>query len=465
MDADLNRPALGGAHLIDSAIFGHQWTTDPARAIFSERARVERWVGAVAALGRAQADLGLIPASAASEITALVGREIDLDAVAAQTRATSHSTLGMIRVLQSMLPEAAREHVYSGTTVQDITDTAMVLEMQAVGALLWSGLRTVEAALLDLAEVHRATPMIGRTHGQPGAPITFGFKAATWADEVGRSIARLHEIRDRVLVAQLGGAVGSLGYFGDQALRLRAGFASEVGLREPAISWLTSRDRLAEFASVVGIAVSGLARIANEVYALQRREVGELREATNASAVGSITMPHKRNPESSEQIVVLARLVRSQAAILADTMVQEHERDARGWKAEWAVFPELCHYACAATEMSITLVEGLEVDAVAMQRNIVAMSFAGSEQLLRRLSPQLGKHRAQALLNDAYRRSIATNSSVAAAVVELIDSDDDLDHAEIGDLDDVVIGAAADMADGVIEAARSRRASEPREWR
>lgn len=451
---------MPGAHMIDSVIFGHQWATTKSRAVFSEQQRMQRWVAILAALARAQANLGIIPESAAEEIDTLVGRELPLELVAEHTRATSHSTLGLIRVLQSMLSEAARDHIYVGATVQDVTDTSMVIEMSEIGSLIWADLRAIEHALCELADTHATKPLVGRTHGQPGAPITFGFKAASWAEEVGRSIERLDEIRDRILVCQLGGAVGSLGFFGEKALELRSAFAHELGLGEPDISWLTARDRVAEFASVLAMATTGLARMANEVFSLQRAEIGELREAANDAVVGSITMPHKRNPESSEQVVVLARLVRSRAATLVDTMLQEHERDARGWKAEWAVFPELCNYASAATAMARTLVGGLEVDAEQMLVNL-AKGRPESEKLLVLLTPHLGKHRAQDLLHETYR-SVATDGDLVAELRKRLPT-------EIADIDIPAgrapqTGASAEMVASVIAASRARRLGEPDSW-
>jgi len=446
--------------MIDSAIFGHQWATQGSRALFSEQQRVQRWVSVLAALARAQASLDIIPSAAAQEINELVGQAIDLPAVAEQTQRTSHSTLGLIRVLQTMLPEPAREHVYFGVTVQDVTDTSMVLEMAQVGNMIWADLRAIEQTLLLLADEHATTPMVGRTHGQPGAPITFGFKAASWADEIGRSLSRLDELRDRVLVCQLGAAVGSLAFFGDDALALRSAFARELGLGEPDISWLTARDRLSEFANAIALATTGLARVANEVFSLQRAEIGELREATSDSTVGSITMPHKRNPESSEQIVVLARLVRSRAATLVETMVQEHERDARGWKAEWAVFPELCHYACAATAMSRSLVEGLEVDADKMLTNLRSGS-ADSEEMLRVLAAHVGKHRAQDLLQQAYQE-VAPDGDLAGELRRLLPVE--VATIELPKADTAKVGASEEMVHRVIGASHVRRANEPESW-
>ena len=394
-----------GARLTDSGLYRHLWGTDELRAIFDERARLQSWLEILAALARAQAELGIIPGSAASAISrgALVDR-LDLAFVAAETRRTGHSTLGLIRGLQRILPMDAREWVYYGATVQDLTDTWTAVAIRRVGAIAWRDLRAIAAACLDHAERHRDTVMPGRTHGQPGTPITFGLKAASWADEVGRHLDRLREGAPRWLVGQLAGATGSLAFFGDVGLELRRRFCVSLGLQDPGISWLTARDRPAEFVGLLGMATGTLGRIGNEVVQLQRPEIGELRESSSAENVGSITMPHKRNPERAEHLVTLSRLVRAQAAVMLEGMVQEHERDGRGWKAEWVAVPEACLLAGAAFAFARQMLDGLEVDVRAMQANVQRWGGSlASEQVLAAVAPRLGKHRAQALLQEALR--------------------------------------------------------------
>jgi len=438
------------AHLIDSRMFGHQWSTEESRELFGEQQRLQRWLDVIAALARAQSAVGLLPPESALAISRLKAAELPLDEIAARTRETSHSTLGLIQVLRERLPATAAEHVYYGATVQDVTDTSAVLELRAVGALLWRDWHAIEDYLLELAGEHRATPMVGRTHGQPGAPISFGYKVASWADELGRSLERLAQGRQRWLVGQLGGAVGTLAFFGDRGVALRRAFCRELDLGVPAMSWLSCRDRLAEFAQVVATGVSGLARMANEVYALQRREIGELAERSRASTVGSITMPHKRNPESSEQIVVLARIARSHAALLTETLVQEHERDARGWKAEWAVFPELCHMLLAASAMARELVQGLEVHAERMRLNLD--ETASSERILSAMSARIGKHAAQAALHEAFRRARESQLPLAQALEGLATG------SELALLDQIGLGASVDAVESVRAASVARRA-------
>ena len=446
------------AHLIDSEIYRHLWSTDVSHGVFGEQARVQRWIHILGCLAQAQASLGIIPQASADAVSQLTGQQVDLAAVAAGTRRTSHSTLGLIHVLQEMLPDSARQHVYYGTTVQDITDTSLALEAKEIGEAVWHDLWAIEGDLLRLADLHREAPMSGRTHGQPGSPISFGFKAATWADEIGRHLERLRVSLHAISTAQLGGAVGSLGFFGTDALALRSEFSHRLDLHEPNISWLTSRDRLADFANVLALACGGLARIANEVFNLQRQEIGEVLEATNPSTVGSITMPHKRNPEASEQVVALARLVRSQASLLTETMVQEHERDARGWKVEWVAFPALCHYTTAATSLARSLVTGLEVDADTMLSNLVSAGSTGSERLLSYLSERIGKHQAQDLLQTVYRDARESGSPLAALLADHLGPD------ELAEILNVDVGASAQMVDAVIHAAQERRASGDSPW-
>jgi len=451
-----------GTRLTDSALYAHLWSTDELDALFDERARLQRWLEILVALARAQAVLGIIPEGSARAIADhAVVEALDLDYVAEQTRLTSHSTLGLIRGLHRVLPASAREHVYYGATVQDVTDTWFATVMRDVGSLVRRDVRRLESLVLDLATRHRDTAMVGRTHGQAGAPITFGFKAASWADELRRHVQRLDDGRQRWLVGQLGGAVGALAFFGEHGIPLRERFCAELGLGDPGMSWLTARDRLAEFGHVLAMVCGTAARIGGEVYELQRDEIGELAEPTTAGAVGSITMPHKRNPEGSEHLDTLARLARASGGVLLESVVQQHERDGRGWKAEWVAFPEVCLLTGTALQLAIRVVDGLEVHAEAMARNLDRVDqVVGSEHLLAVLAPRLGKHHAQELLQRVLHGPGATSDPVRAVARAGVAT-----PAEITEwLREPMVSNAGRMVDAVVARARSERAEESETW-
>jgi len=452
-----------GARITDSALYAHLWGTDELRAVFDERARLQTWLDVLAALAEVQAELGIVPAAAAEAIVRESKVErLDLDFVAEETRRTGHSTLGLIHGLRRVLPEEAGEWVYYGVTVQDVTDTWAALAMRATGAAAWRDLRAIEGSLLDLAERHRDTLMAGRTHGQTGAPITFGLKAAGWGDEVRRHIDRLREGSPRWLVGQLGGAVGTLGFFGEREPELRRRFCRRLGLGDPGIAWTSSRDRVAEFVGLLAMAASTLARIGNEVYQLQRPEIGELREPVRAEVVGSITMPHKRNPEVSEHLVTLSRLVRAQAAVVLEGMVAEHERDGRGWKAEWVAFPEACLLTGAALRFCREMVAGLEVDAEAMLANLGG--YAASEAVLAALAPRLGKHRAQELLQEALAEGRAKGRSLEEALAASEALREYLDPEVLERASRPGPGSAQGDVDEVVSRIRKAREAEGAEW-
>jgi adenylosuccinate lyase len=387
---------MSTAHPADSRIYGHLWTTPEVSALFTDEGRTQAWLDILAALAQAQADVGLVPPAAADAIHAHAHvSEVDLEFVAEQTRVSGHSTVGLIRALRASLPEHAREWVYYGATVQDLSDTWFAVVFKALGDIAERDVTRMRDSALDLAGQHRSTPMCGRTHGQPGLPITFGFKAAVWAAELDRHLERLRQGRSRWELVQLGGALGTMEFWGDRALDLLDAFAGRLGLGAPAVPWLTARDGVAEFIWLLAAISATVGKIGNEVYQLQRPEIGELRETFTPGTVGSITMPHKRNPEISEHLVTLSRIIRAQAGLALDGMVSEHERDGRAWKTEWLVVPETAMYFAACVNSAARMLGGLCVDAERMLRNIDShRGYLLSEPVLRALTDLLGKHTA-----------------------------------------------------------------------
>jgi adenylosuccinate lyase len=255
--------------------------------------------------------------------------------------------------------------------------------------------------------------------------------------------------------------VGTLGFVAPRGAELRAEFCAELGLADPGISWLTSRDRIAEFGALLGMICGTLARIGNEVYELQRPEIGELREPTTGDTVGSITMPHKRNPEGSEHLDTLARLVRANAAVLTEGMVAGHERDGRGWKAEWVALPEVCILSGVALATALRLLSGMVVDATAMRANLDRHGDQlASEQMLAGLTRRLGRHQAQRLMHDVLAPgSRSVHDVFDALVADGVATEQDREPWTAWE-----VGDAGRMVDEVVARARRARSEEPDVW-
>jgi adenylosuccinate lyase len=396
-------------------IFGHLWETGETRELFGDEGRTRIWASIYGALAEAQGELRLIPEDAAAEIAARAREPVDLAAVAEETRRTGHSTLGLIRVLQRDL-DAGREWVSYGATVQDVSDTWTGLVAQRLLAIAERDLAATEASLVALARRHRDAVMLGRTHGQPGLPITFGFKASVWVAELRRHAERLGEARGRLEVGQLAGAVGTLSAWGAEGPELQRRVLERLGLGAPEISWTSARDRVAEFVGLLALVTGTLAKIGNEVYNLQRPEIGELSEAPTEGVVGSITMPQKRNPERSEHLSTLASVVRAAAGQAYEAMVAEHERDGAAWKTEWALLPQACGAAGGALALGRELAAGLRVDEQRMRENVDAQrGYILAEPAMLALGAEIGPRRAHELVHRASGHSSARSLREALA--------------------------------------------------
>lgn len=407
-------------HMIDSLIYRGAWGSDEMRAIFDDVPRTQAWLEIIVALAQAQGETGLIPADAAEEIARVARVEnLDLDQVRKGYEETGHSTLGLIRVLQRACQGTAGEYVYYGATVQDITDTWTILALRRVWDIVFRDLREIERILLGLAREHRDTLMAGRTHGQPGLPITFGFKVAVWMREIRRHLERLKDVRPRLSVGQLAGGVGSLSSFGPSALEVQERFLRRLGLQPPDIAWDTTRDTLAEFLNLLALIASTFDKIGHEVYNLQRPELGEVREGFVHGVVGSITMPHKRNPEIAEHLGTLSRLIRHHAAALTENLVHDHERDGRSWKAEWGTIPPACVMMGSLLRLAKIMVAHLEVDVAGMRRNLEAtQGYVLSEGVMLALAPKVGKQTAHTIVYETAMAAFEASRPLKEALLE-----------------------------------------------
>lgn len=451
-------------HLMDSELFRDSWSTPELRELFDDNARLQRWLDVLAALAQEQAALGLIPSTAAEEVARKAKVELlDIEAIRRGIQETSHSLLSTIRALQTVCDGEAGEYINYGTTVHDITDTANAIAFRTVCDVAYRDLRAIEAECLRLAREHRDTMMPGRTHGQTGLPITFGFKAAVWARELRRHIQRLKELRPRLVLGQLCGGVGTLAFWPEQGLELQRRVMGRLGVGVPDIVWNTARDNLAEFAHFLAIVSQTCAKIGTEIYTLQRPEIGEAYEPFETGRVGSVTMPHKRNPETVEHLSTLARLVRADAAVLLEGVVQEHERDGRPWKAEWVALPEACVLAGKSLQITRDVLAGLVIDAVAMRRNLHEENgLLASEAVMGVLTQKLGKQSAHWMVYEAAMTAVEQSMPLRAA----LEQTEAVKHLSVDDLDAAFdlrnsLGLSTAFVDRVLSLGAQDRARDP----
>ncbi|MDQ3581716.1 MAG: adenylosuccinate lyase family protein [Pseudomonadota bacterium] len=450
-------------HISDSAIYRNSWATPELRARFDDTALTAGWIEVMVVLAETQAEFGLIPAETAKQL-ADACRVVQLDEaffteVREDFERTNHSLLGLIRALQRRCPGDSGEWLCYGATVQDITDTHTARILVKVRDIFASQLTSIATVLCGLARRYRDTPMCGRTHGQPGLPITFGFKATGWLDEIQRHRQRLDEVGARIGVGQLAGGVGSLSSFGPEALTLQQRFLEKLGLTAPAISWTAARDRLAEWLHLLALITATADRIGHEVYNLQRPEIGELSEGLVPGTVGSITMPQKRNPEISEHLGTLARVVRYQAAHMAENLVHDHERDGRAWKGEWVLLPGACLATGKALALLHDLLEHLDVGVDRMRDNLLATKgFVQAEHVMLALARKLGKQSAHALVHRVAMEAAERATPLREAVLAEPQIVAELGVAGIESLFDVgrSTGCCAQMVDRVLALAEEQ---------
>jgi 3-carboxy-cis,cis-muconate cycloisomerase len=394
----------------DSLIFRDIFGTAAMRRVFSDEARVQYYLDIEAALARVQARLGIIPHEAAEEIVRHChAAELDYVKLKAQTERIGYPVLPVVQQLVALCGNGYGEWCHWGATTQDITDTAMVLQIRAALVLVEEDLRAIAASLADLARQYRDTPMAGRSNLQQAVPITFGYKMAVLLAGFDRHLERLRELRPRVLVGEFGGAAGNLSSLGADGLRVQAALCDDLGLGQPDIAWHTMRDRVAEVGCFLGLVTGTLGKISMDVKLMMQTEVEEVYEPFADGRGSSSTMPQKRNPISSNYIHACTAMVRQHVAALLDAMVEDHERSTGPWEIEWIAVPSIFLLASGALAQTRLLAGGLQVDAERMRTNLgLTGGLIVSEAVMMHLGPALGRQRAHDLVYDICRQAIAT---------------------------------------------------------
>ncbi|MFQ5986607.1 MAG: adenylosuccinate lyase [Thermoplasmata archaeon] len=343
------------------------------RAVFSEDRRLRLLLEVEVSLAEAHMTLGNIPRDAARAIASAVeGGLVKAERVAELEAEIRHDVMALVLALSEASGDYGR-FVHLGATSNDVTDTAAALQFKEAIPLIEKDLLRLQKALVNLALEHKATIMVGRTHGQAAVPLTFGMKMAVFALEVHRHLARLREMTPRMLVGKMSGAVGTGAGFGEAATELQDLVMATLGLTaEEASTQIVGRDRYAEYVALLAGIAASLERFATEIRNLQRTEIGEVAEAFGEKQVGSSTMGQKENPITSENISSLARIVRGFVGPAYENVVLWHERDLSNSAAERFILPHVTVLVDDILHKAAGVFETLRVRPERMEENLQA---------------------------------------------------------------------------------------------
>lgn len=429
---------MAAARTALSAMIDPAFSTDAMRAIFAPGSCVQRMLDFEAALARAEADVGVIPATAADAIVlACRSEEFDPATLAMAARTAGNKAIPLVAALTARVEPGARGYVHWGATSQDVLDTALVLQIGDANQLIAASLHRFATALARAASRHKDTPIAARTWMQQALPTTLGVKLAGTLSALDRHRKRMAEVMVQLRVLQFGGAAGTLASLGPDAPAVEQALAAGLDLVVADLPWHTQRDRLWDVAGVLTGIVVTTGKLARDIALLAQTEVAEAFEPATPGRGGSSTLPHKRNPVGCA--IALAAAVR--APNLLATMyaagVQEHERGLGNWPAEWDTLPDLFELAAGAIEAMQVVIEGLEVDAVRMSDNLDAtQGQIMAEAVQMALAPTLGRDQAHQLVAALCRQAAAARVPVR----ELLQGDPTI----AGALDDAALDRLLD---------------------
>ncbi|NJE01450.1 adenylosuccinate lyase [Thermococcus sp. JdF3] len=432
----------------------YRYGSEEMRRIWDEENKLQKLLDVEAALARAHAKVGNIPEDSARVISerantkwVKVGRVKEIEAE------IHHDIMAVVKALSEVCGEHGK-YVHLGATSNDIIDTANALLIKESLAIVENDLKELRSILKNLAREHRYTVCIGRTHGQHAVPTTYGMKFAIWLDEIQRHIDRMEELKERVLVGQMSGAVGTMASFGEKGLEIQRLVMEDLGLKPARISnQIIQRDVYAELMMVLALIASTLDKIALEIRNLQRTEILEISEPFGKKQVGSSTMPHKRNPIRSEKVSGLARVLYSNVfpALLNNPLW--HERDLTNSSVERVILPESFVLLDEMLKSMKKVLAGLEFFPENIRRNLyMTNNLIMAEPLMLKLTERgMGRQEAHELVRQLAMKAFGENRDLIEVARENEDvrkflSRDDFESLKPGNY----IGMAPQIVDNVI---------------
>ncbi len=436
----------------------YRYGTPEMKKIWTEEVRLQKYLEVEAALARAEADVGLIPKEATTTIAANLNK-VQVDRVKEIEDDIGHDMMAVVLALAEQCGDAG-EWVHFGATSNDISDTALALQLRDGIDILERKLKGLRDVLVYRALEHKHTVCASRTHGQIGVPTTYGLRFAIWASEVGRHLQRLNQLKPRILVGQMSGAAGTGAAFGPYYIDIRDKTMQYLGLSAVDVSnQLIQRDRYAELVMFLANVATTLDKIGIALRSLQRSEIAEVEEGFGPRQVGSSTMPHKRNPIKSEQVCGLARIIRAQVepALLNNTLWDE--RDLTNSSCERVIFPEVMILTDHTIDTMTKILQYLQLHPENIRKNLDLLKGINmSESVMIGLAKHVGRQQAHDILRTCAMNARKIGKHMKDAILE---NEEIIKHLSRDEIEHLInpenyIGAAVEQVERVVKKLRDK---------
>jgi len=408
----------------------------PVAELFTEAAIFQSYLEVESALARAQAVLGVIPQWAADTIATKARLELmDLERVYEGLEKTGHPLVPLVWELDRICGPEAGGYIHWGATTQNITQTGKLLQVRKCHQYYLDSIGRLLLTLAGLAEKSKDYAMPGRTHGQHAVPATFGYKVAVWIDEIIRHVGRLKGCEERVFVSMLGGGAGTMASVGLEGLRTQDLIAENLGLSSMSMPSRTIGDHLTEYITILAMVAATASKMAREVYTLMKQEFGEVEEPVPVGAVGSSTMPQKRNPRLSQDVVAWAAEVRTFVPLALEAMQTEHEADKTTSMMINSAIDRVCELTGNIVQGLNEIFSDIRLFPERMRQNLdLTGGLIMSERVMLALGSEMGRQRAHDAVYEAAQRSVNENRPFTETLSEEEEVASRLTNEEIRDL-------------------------------
>ena len=390
-------------------------------ALFEQDARWQAWLDVEAALAKAEAELGMIPEAAAEEIVKKCDLSLfDRNRLTEGFTRTGHTLVPLVWELSRLCDGDAGNYVHWGATTQNITQTGDLLQLRKAHRIYLNQLSQIFTALAKLADKSKDMALPGRTHGQHAVPATYGLKVAIWIDEFARHTERLRQCEPRVFQALLGGAAGTVASFGDEGLDVQARLAAHLDMPAMQVPARSIMDHLVEHVMLLGLLAATCGKFGYEIYTGMKQEFGEVEEPISPGTVGSSTMPQKRNPHLSQDVMAYAAQIRTMVPLAMESVMTEHEANRQTSLMMRYAEREVCTLMGDTLERVRLLAEGLVLKPERMRANLdLTDGLIMAEPMMLALGEYVGRQEAHDIVYDAAQEAAVDDKTF----IELLSAD------------------------------------------